>query len=72
VKQKAEYKVIAAESPVKLTGLLAPLAADGWKPILMTTVLGPAGQGNIITTVILEHLLVSTEPDSGVYTSKSG
>ena len=58
--QKAEYRAIAAESPVKLTGLLAPLAADGWKPILMTTaVVGPAGQGNVITTVILEHLLGS-------------
>jgi hypothetical protein len=61
VAHKAEYKIIQENSEGKLTAQLNQLGMSGWKPILMTTVhaVVVAGQGHVITTVILEHVLGS-------------
>ncbi len=54
---RREYKVISENNPAQLGVQLNQLGQSGWKPILMTTIhaAGPAGVGNVITTVILEH-----------------
>jgi len=59
VAHKAEYKVIQANSEAQLMTALNQWGAAGYKPILMTTIhaVVVAGQGNLVTTVILEHLL---------------
>jgi hypothetical protein len=57
--QNAEYKVIQTATAMQMTGELTQLALHGWKPILMTTThaAGAAGIGNIVITVIVEHVL---------------
>jgi hypothetical protein len=57
VAHKAEYKVIQHNNVAMLTTELHQLGESGWKPILMTTVhaVVVAGQGHVITTVVLEH-----------------
>lgn len=58
--QRAEYKVLQENNANQLQSKLNGEAASGWKPILMTTThaaVGPGGQGHLIITVILEHVL---------------
>ncbi len=60
--QKAEYKIIQQGNTAAIQGELNVLSQSGWKPILMTTThapVTPSGQGNLVTTVILEHVLGS-------------
>jgi hypothetical protein len=59
--QKSEFKVLQENNSVKLGAELNGLAAQGWRPILMTTVTLQAGvpAGVIMTTVILEHIIGS-------------
>jgi hypothetical protein len=60
VAHKAGYKVVQENNAGKLGIELNKLGEQGWKPILMSAthaVVGPAGQGHLITTVILEHQL---------------
>jgi len=60
--QKAEYKMIQQNNIAAIQGELNMLSQSGWKPILMTTVhavVGPGGQGHLVTTVILEHVIGS-------------
>jgi hypothetical protein len=56
---KAGYKVIQKNNHEQLSIELNQLGLDGWKPILLSTVLQPTppivGGANIIITVILEH-----------------
>jgi len=52
----AEYKVLQENNATKLGAELNGLAAQGWQPILMTSVSSRPG---VITTVILEHVLGS-------------
>jgi hypothetical protein len=66
--QRSEYKVISGK-PNDMDKLLAPLAAQGWKPILMSSSsvgLGdrpspvgglPVHAGDVLTvTILLEHV----------------
>jgi hypothetical protein len=57
--QKAEYQAIQVTTMAQLAGQLNQLAQNGWKPILMTTTYASVtpGAGNIVTTVIMEHVL---------------
>jgi hypothetical protein len=51
--QKAEYKVVTGW-PAKVEELIAPLAAQGFRPILITSI--PDAKG-LFMAVVLEHVL---------------
>ena len=53
--QKAEYKIVSGTTG-EINKELSILGMQGWRPILMNSVLGPKG---IMVTVIFEHALGS-------------
>ena len=53
--QRSEYRVIPG-GPRKIEHDIAPLAAEGFKPILITS---STGGTNIIVVVVMEHVLGS-------------
>jgi len=54
--QKSEFKVVSGQ-PEKLDTLLAPFAAQNWRPILITSAAANAQQGvPVVVTIVLEHV----------------
>jgi hypothetical protein len=51
---QTEYKVVQSANVAQLSGELAGLAKDRWKPILLSTTAG-GPNNSVITTIVLEH-----------------
>ncbi len=52
-----EYQVLVGAEEADLNKNLARLASDGWKPILMSTAVPPAGHhaNQVVATIIIER-----------------